>query len=356
MRNNVGIDMMKWGYKHVAKPIIFHMEPDDAHESMMKFCRVSGNIPPLMWILHLMTTIQSHHLERDLMGLHFTNPFGLSAGLDKTGDLVRCLDEAGFGFETFGTVTGTHSDGNPRPWYHRLPQYDSLLIHAGLPSDGVDIVAPRAAHWKRRNGMILSGSCGPSNKPYDNGIDGIIEDTMLAFKGMMKTEGVNMVEINISCPNLQYGEPFMDIKVLTTLFDEIAEQHPSKPIMVKMPSTMNVSELDPILDILAGNEYIKGVSVSNLRKDRTGLDIPHEWLGNISGAPAAECNESAIPFVRKHYDNRFVINGIGGTFTADDALRKLDMGADLVSGITAFMYRGPQTLAEWKRGYMQVVS
>jgi dihydroorotate dehydrogenase (fumarate) len=356
MKNNIGIDIMKFGYKHVAKPIIFHMEPDDAHESMMKFCRVAGRIQPLMWMLHLMTTISSPSMERDLMGIHFKNPFGLSAGLDKTGDLTRCLDEAGFGFEAFGTVTGTESLGNPRPWYHRLPQYDSLLVHAGLPSEGVDKVAPRAAAWKRRNGMILSGSCGPSNKHYENGTDGIIEDTLLAFQGMLRTNGVNIVEINISCPNLQYGEPFMDMDVLSTLFQEIHDAKPDKPIMVKMPSTMNIGEIEPIFDLLADNEYVKGVSVSNLRKDRTGLDIPKEWLGNISGAPTAECNESAIPFVRKHYDDRFVINGIGGTFTPDDALRKLDMGADLVSGITAFMYRGPQTVAEWKRGYVHSVS
>ena len=351
--SNHGIDIMRWGYKHIAKPIVFHMEPDKAHEVMVGFCRTAGHIPPLMGLLHLMTKVEDGTLERDLMGIHFMNPFGLSAGLDKTGDLTRCLDSAGWGFETFGTVTGTPSNGNPRPWYHRLPEYNSLLIHAGLPSEGVDVVPQRAVGWPRPHGMILSGSVGPSNRHYDKGYDGVIHDMMLAFNGMSSIDGVDIIEANISCPNLQYGEPFSDINVVRTLLHEMDSTDNHKPVMVKLPSMRTESELADVLDAIADTECVKGVSVSNLRRDRDGLDIPPDWMGGISGEPARRYSEDGIRFIRQHYGDRFVINGIGGTFTPDDAMRKLDAGADLVSGITVFMYHGPQSLAEWKRGLIE---
>lgn len=344
---------MKAAYKTIGKPYIFHMEPDDAHDFMVSFCRSAAKIPPLMGLLHFMTKIQDSSLEKDLMGLHFTNPFGLSAGLDKTGELMTCLDAAGWGFETFGTMTGSYSKGNEKPWYHRLPEHTSLLIHAGLPSEGAEVVAQRASEQKRKHGMLLSGSVGQSNREYPDGIDGMIHDISHAFDIVMSSPSIEIAEVNISCPNLQMGEVFNDPSHVTDLFDELASHPVSKPVMVKMPSRPNASELSSILDVLAGYDFVKGVSVSNLRKERDGLDIPSDWQGNISGIPTRESSESAISFVKKNYDNRFVINGIGGTITPEDALRKLDLGADLVSGITTFMYRGPQTLAEWKRGYVK---
>lgn len=340
---------MGWGYKHVAKPIVFHMTPDKAHETMVSFCKIAEKIPGLMGLLNFMTKVEDESLERRLMGIEFRNPFGLSGGLDKTGNLITCLDSAGWGFETIGTMTGTFSAGNPRPWYHRIPEHTALLVHAGLPSEGAAVIVPRAEQARVNHGMVLFGSVGPSNKQYDNGVDGMIEDYLLAFNEVNDSNAFKVIEVNISCPNLQFGEPFADANNVNMLFDEFDKADIRKPIMVKMPSMMDEKGLAPLLDVLAAHDSVKGVAVSNLRKDRTGIDIPDDWLGNISGLPAQECNENAIKFVRKEYGDRFVINGIGGTITPEDALRKLDEGADLVSGITTFMYRGPQMMAEWKR-------
>ncbi len=44
-------------------------------------------------------------LETNVMGVDFTNPFGLSAGLDKNCEMPVVLDHAGFGFETVGSTT-----------------------------------------------------------------------------------------------------------------------------------------------------------------------------------------------------------------------------------------------------------
>lgn len=352
--NNAGINLMKFGYMHVAKPFIFHTQPDKAHDETLAFCRFAEKVPGMMGLLHFMTKVESGSLSRDLMGLHFQNPFGLSAGLDKTGDLMTCLDSAGWGFETVGTMTGTFSAGNAKPWYHRLPEHTSLLVHAGLPSEGASVVVKRAEQAKLRHGMLMFGSVGPSNRKYEgDAIEGMIHDYMLAFDEVNASDAFNGIEINISCPNLQFGEPFADADNVNILLDELAKKPHAKPVFVKCPSMMAPADIVPILDAIAAHGFVDAVSVCNLRKDRTGLDIPDGWLGNISGLPAQECNENIIRLVRKEYGDRFVINGIGGTITPDDALRKLDEGADLVSGITTFMYRGPQMMAEWKRALVR---
>jgi dihydroorotate dehydrogenase (fumarate) len=299
-----------------------------------------------------MLHVESPSLERDLMGVHFMNPFGLSAGLDKNGDLLTCLDAAGFGFGTFGTMTAEANPGNPRPWYHRLPEYESLLIHAGLPSDGVDAVLEKTDATALKNGMVRFGSVGFTNKEYPD-VDAMIQDYVYGFHKVLASK-TNVVEVNISCPNLRAGEPFIDAHNVSKLFEALDAEYSSlpsefqKPIMVKMPSTQRDHELDAILTVLADTR-VSGVSLANLLRTREGYDIDPTWEGKMSGVPCRESSERAIAFTKDHYGDRFVINGIGGTFTTDDVKAKLDAGADLLAAITVFMFKGPQMISTFKK-------
>ena len=82
--NKATTDLFTFGYKHIVKPFfVFNHTPDVAHDQMIEFCRVTRNIPPLMWLLREMLDYTDPILETDVMGVHFDNPFGLSAGLDK---------------------------------------------------------------------------------------------------------------------------------------------------------------------------------------------------------------------------------------------------------------------------------
>lgn len=251
-------------------------------------------------------------------------------------------------------MTGTYSAGNAKPWYHRLPEHTAMLVHAGLPSEGASVVVERAKRAKTRHGMLMFGSVGPANKEYKgDALEGMVHDCMLAFDEVNASDAFAGIEINISCPNLKFGEPFANAGNVDILLDELAKKPHGKPVFVKCQSMMTATDIIPIMDAIASYGFVDAVSVCNLRKDRTGLGIPNGWLGNISGLPAQECNEDIIRLVRKEYGDRFVINGIGGTMTPDDALRKMDEGADLVSGITTFMYHGPQVMAEWKRALVR---
>lgn len=78
--NKATTDLFTFGYKHIIKPhFIFNQTPDVAHSQMIDFCKVTRNIPPLMWLCREMLDYTDPILETNVMGVDFANPFGLSA-------------------------------------------------------------------------------------------------------------------------------------------------------------------------------------------------------------------------------------------------------------------------------------
>lgn len=64
--------------------------------------------------------------------------------------------------------------------------------------------------------------------------------------------------------------------------------------------------------------------------------------GAVSGAPAAAAADATISELYRRTDrNRHAIIGSGGVYTADDAYRKLRLGASMVQLLTALVYEGP---------------
>jgi dihydroorotate dehydrogenase (fumarate) len=322
------------------------MDPDKAHDFTVNICEKFGNVGVFDTFLHDLISVDDPNLERTVMGVRYKNPFGLSAGLDKNAQLLKILDAAGFGFSSFGSMTYDPCEGNPRPWFHRLPDYQSLLIHAGLPNIGAEKVLAKADQIQTKYGLRRHASVGFTNKPYDH-IDAMIDDFTRGVQLDMDSK-TDVVEVNISCPNLTVGHPFQEAGPLDQLFTRLDDVMPSdrshrKPIMVKMPS-LEVKELDPLIAVL-NDHNVQGLATCNLLEDRTGYDVPSSWDGSMSGSPCSERAMAAVKHIRDTYDKRFAIEGIGGVFTPDDALSMLDAGADLVGFVSTLMFNGPQQAA-----------
>ena len=78
----------KHAYKRIAKPLLFKQHPDGVHRRLVKVAKITQKTPgirrlPKLW------AYQSPLLEQDLLGNHFKNPVGLSAGFDKNIDIRR---------------------------------------------------------------------------------------------------------------------------------------------------------------------------------------------------------------------------------------------------------------------------
>ena len=353
--NKATTDLFTFGYKHVIKPyFVFNHRPDEAHDQMITFCRVARQIPPLLWVENLMLNYTDPILETTVMGVDFSNPFGLSAGLDKNCDMPVVLDHAGFGFETVGSTTSRVCAGNPKPWFHRLPEYDSMMVHVGLANDGSDTVIARAEDaWKHAKQMQLSVSIARTNDNQTGDIDEGIEDYCIS---MRRAAGrTAMVEVNISCPNTTAGEPFnTSPENLDRLFTELDKIDRPQPTLVKMPLNKTWPEFRDLLAVLAEHN-VQGVSIANLQKDRTGLNIPKEWEGGLSGGPCTRASNTLIRNTYREFGDRFAIAGIGGVFTPQQAYDKIRSGSSLVMFISSLMYRGPQQITVLKRGLAELL-
>ena len=353
--NKATTDLFTFGYKHVIKPcFVFSHDPDTAHDQMITFCRVTKRIPPLMWLLREMLDYTDPILETSVMGVDFANPFGLSAGLDKNCDMPVLMDNVGFGFETVGSTTARPCPGNPRPWFHRLPEYDSMMVHVGLANDGSERVIPRVEKaWTQAKTMQMSVSIARTNDHLTGDIEEGIEDYCTS---MRRAAGrTAMVEVNISCPNTMAGEPFNESpEALDRLFSALDAIDRPQPTLVKMPLNKSWDEFRALLDVLAEHN-VQGVSIANLQKDRTGLQIPREWEGGLSGGPTYRASNEIIRRVYREYGNRFAIAGIGGVTTPEQAYAKIRCGSSLVMFISALMYRGPQQITVLKRGLAQLL-
>lgn len=353
--NKATTDLFTFGYKHIIKPnFVFNLPPDEAHDNMLKFCSLTKQVPPLMWACRTMLNYSDPILETEVMGVPFTNPFGLSAGLDKNCEMPVLLDNIGFGFETAGSTTSRPCPGNPKPWFHRLPEYDSMMVHVGLANIGSDKVISRAERaWRNAREMQMSVSIARTNDDQVGDLDEGIEDYCIS---MRRAAGrTAMVEVNVSCPNTAAGEPFTtNPENLDKLFTALDKIERPQPTLVKMPLNKPWGELRELLDVLAAHN-VQGVSLANLQKDRTGLDIPRSWEGGLSGGPCTRASEALVAQVRRTYGERFAIAGIGGVFTPEQAYAKIRAGADLVMFISALMYRGPQQITVLKRGLAELL-
>lgn len=97
------------------------------------------------------------------------------------------------------------------------------------------------------------------------------------------------------------------------------------------------------------------MTIANLQKDRTGLDIPASWLGGLSGGPCTVASTELVRRTYREYGDRFAIAGVGGVFTPEQAYAKIRAGSSLVMFISSLMYRGPQQITVLKRGLAQLL-
>jgi dihydroorotate dehydrogenase len=164
--------------------------------------------------------------------------------------------------------------------------------------------------------------------------------------------------INISCPNAEGGQPFVDADKLHILLDSLDKIYTSKPVFIKLSPDITLEKVDTILDV-AKKHRVHGIIVTNLTKKRDNpaiLDLNIPAHGGISGKPVQSMSDDLIAHIYKRESGRFVIIGCGGIFTAEDAYRKIRLGATLLQLITGMIYQGPQVIGEINRGIVRLLS
>jgi dihydroorotate dehydrogenase len=278
-------------------------------------------------------------LER--WGVRFPNPLGVAAGLDKHAVAVPGFLALGFGHVEVGTVTPRPQPGNPRPRLFRLPEDRALINRLGFPSEGMEAVAARLAGQRVGHGVVGINL----GKNRDTPLDAAAEDYLqgLARLGPLADYAV----VNVSSPNTPglrslQGRSHVDALCAALLAARPRGRHGRPlPLLLKIAPDLDAEGLDDLLDVALARG-LDGLVVSNTTVTRDGLRSPvAEEVGGLSGAPLLGRADALLAACRARVGDRLVLVGVGGIFDAEDAWRKLLLGASLVQVYTGFVYRGP---------------
>lgn len=340
-------------YRNILKKIFFQIDPERIHDQMVLIGEFLGKF----WIGRKACTLlfdyKNSILEQNLTGIFFRNPVGLAAGFDKNAQLTDILPHVGFGFMEIGSVTSKRCDGNPKPRLWRMKKSKSLLVYYGLKNDGCEKISERLK--TKKSNIPIGISIAKTNSPETVALEGGVADYLESYK-KFETIG-EYFTINISCPNAYGGCPFTNKGYLERLLATLSEEHRAKPIFLKLSPDLSNEELDQIIHI-ARRYTITGFVSSNLTKNRDNKKIKDGAIpktGGMSGAVVMDLVDAQIEYLYRKTQGEFLIIGCGGIFSAEDAYRKVRLGASLLQLITGMIYEGPQIISEINQGLSRLL-
>lgn len=322
----------------LARAALFQLDPEHAHDLTIKnFARVQGTPLEMFYRQNLPPR------PVQVMGLHFKNPVGLAAGLDKNGECIDAFGAMGFGFLEVGTVTPRPQNGNEKPRVFRVLPAEGIINRMGFNNQGVDTLVENVKKAKYE-GIIGINIGKNKDTPIENGKD----DYLICMDKVYDHAGY--IAVNISSPNtpdlrsLQYGDALDNL--LSSLKERQKELAQTRgkyvPLALKIAPDMTEEEIIQVADALI-RHGIDGVIATNTTLDRAlveGMPHAHE-AGGLSGRPLQNKSTEVIRLLHHELKGKIPIIGVGGIDSVIAAKEKMMAGASLVQVYTGFIYQGP---------------
>ena len=329
-------------YKYLLRPILFQFDPEKIHHLTFSLIRFLFKIPGMATLIKKKYVVDDIRLEKEVFGLKFKNPIGLAAGFDKDAKLYKELSGFGFGFIEIGTVTPKPQTGNPKKRLFRLKKDSGIINRMGFNNGGV---LEAVEHLKKNKDILIGGNIG-KNKVTANEL--AVKDYEICFEALF--DYVDYFVVNVSSPNTPNLRALQDKEPLTRLLKILQEKNNnkknSKPILLKIAPDLTNEQLLDIIDIVT-NTKIAGVIATNTTIERTNLKSGNHLkkeTGGLSGKPLTNRSTEVIRFLATKSDKAFPIIGVGGIHSVQDAIDKLEAGADLLQIYTGFIYEGPKLI------------
>ncbi|MCG2462919.1 quinone-dependent dihydroorotate dehydrogenase [Flavobacteriaceae bacterium F89] len=342
-------------YKLLIRPMLFLLDPERVHHMTFALIRFSSKIG-FSKLFNKMYAVEDPRLEREVFGLNFKNPVGLAAGFDKNAELYNELSHFGFGFIEIGTLTPKPQPGNPKKRLFRLKADKAIINRMGFNNNGV---LAAAEELKKRHKVLIGGNIG-KNKNTPNAE--AVKDYMICMDVLF--DHVDYFVVNVSSPNTPGLRELQDKVPLTALLKELKVENSKlskrkgvkiRPILLKIAPDLTDDQLMDIIAIVKDTK-IDGVIATNTTIDRTRLKsdlILTEEKGGLSGKPLRDRSTEVIRFLATNSNKAFPIIGVGGIHSAEDALEKLEAGADLLQLWTGFIYEGPALVGRINKAILE---
>ena len=273
------------------------------------------------------------NMKVNIAGVEFKNPVTVASGTFGSGEEYgEFVDLNNLGAVTTKGVASTPWEGNDTP---RVAEtYGGMLNAVGLQNPGVEVFAKRDIPFLRQfDTKIIVNVCGHTEEEY------------LDCVKRLADEDVDMLEINISCPNVKeggiaFGTDPKAVEEITRKVKEVAKQ----PVIMKLsPNVTDIVEM-------AKAAQRGGADALSLINTITGMKIDIEKqdfvLANKTGGLSGPAIHPVA--VRMVYQVANAVNlpiiGMGGIQNADDAIEMILAGATMVSVGTANFYNPSATM------------
>lgn len=357
---------MSWFYRHAIRPILFAQEPEEIHEWTIKGLAWASrhDIPREA----LASFYGAPDLPTRVFGLHFPNPVGLAAGMDKLGAAVPIWPSLGFGHSELGAVTWEGQPGNPTPRVFRAVAADAIVNRMGFNNDGAPAMAERLAGW-RAAGRWPTHPVGINlGKTRTTPLEKAPQDYAQSLRVLWPY--ADFFVVNVSSPNTPNLRQLQEKSALDHILQALQEtalqcaasapsgtSAASKPILVKVAPDLTFDALDEILD-LAGPRHIAGLVATNTTIERPPTDDPelariYAEKGGLSGRPLRARSTEIIRHLYRQTRGALPIIGVGGIFDAADAWEKITAGASLLQIYTSLVFEGPGAARDIVIGLIQ---
>ncbi|HLC69557.1 MAG TPA: quinone-dependent dihydroorotate dehydrogenase [Patescibacteria group bacterium] len=344
-------------YEKIIRPIFFRFDPETIHHFVIKFLGLAASLWPINFLIKKFLFVRSPVLKVKLGRIELENPVGLAAGFDKFMDAPQAYPMLGFGHAELGSFTLKEQPGNPRPRLWRLPKDKALIVYYGLANCGIEKM--KKLFLKLKVGGYPYGiSIAPNN---DLSPEEMVKNYFESYQQIY--EEATYITLNVSCPNVAKCELFAQINFIEDLLQKVSEfrelNNIQKDIFVKIGPDYDLAELDKIIDLCLKYK-LTGVVATNLVKKRdtiqpvsTATELNHP--GGISGKLLQQKSDKTIEHIYRRTRGALKIIGLGGIFTAEDAYRKIKLGANAVQVITGFIYEGPLMVRRLNRGLLKLL-
>ena len=270
----------------------------------------------------------------NLAGVELKNPVMEASGTFGSGmEYSEFVDLSRLGAVVTKGVANVPWQGNPTPRIAEV--YGGMLNAIGLQNPGIDVFVKRDIPFlKQYDTKIIVNVCGKTTEDYIEVVE------------RLGDEPVDMLEINISCPNVKeggiaFGQDPKAVEAITKAVKKYARQ----PVIMKL--SPNVTDIT----VMAKAAEAGGADVLSLINTITGMKIDVERqsfaLANKTGGMSGPAVKPVA--VRMVYQVANAVNipiiGMGGIATAEDALEFILAGATAVSVGTANFFNPTATLA-----------
>ena len=220
--------------------------------------------------------------------------------------------------------------------------YDDEKLEMGFNNLGVDHLVEQVK--VAQTDAVIGINIG---KNIDTPVENAVDDYITCFNELFPY--VDYFVVNVSSPNTPNLRELQDKKPLTNILNRLQQENTKKevrkPILLKIAPDLSFEQLDDIIDIVAETK-IDGIIATNTTIQRSGLKTPKDEIekignGGLSGRPLLKRSTEVIQYLKQKSQNAFTVIGVGGITKPEDALEKINAGADLVQVYTGFVYEGP---------------